>query len=79
MSSICPVFKSELAEKNMTVVSNGSACVVGSHNYVIKKDARFLINSAVASMGYGSSGSNWSVYCIGQDRQLFVWRVMEVS
>ena len=37
----------------MTVVSNGSACVVGSHNYVIQKDARFLINSAVASMGYG--------------------------
>lgn len=44
---------SSLPEKNMTVVSNGSACVVGSHNYVIQKDARFLINSAVASMGYG--------------------------
>ncbi len=42
-----------LPEGNMTVVSNGSACVVGSHNYVIQKDARFLINSAVASMGYG--------------------------
>lgn len=42
-----------LPEGNMTVVSNGSACVVGSHNYVIQKNARFLINSAVASMGYG--------------------------
>lgn len=42
-----------LPDGNMTVVSNGSACVVGSHNYVIKKDARFLINSAIASMGYG--------------------------
>lgn len=42
-----------LPDGNLTVVSNGSACVVGSHNYVIKKDARFLINSAVASMGYG--------------------------
>ena len=42
-----------LSDRNMTVVSNGSACVVGSHNYVIKKDARFLINSGVASMGYG--------------------------
>lgn len=42
-----------LAEGNLTVVSNGSACVVGSHNYVIKKDARFLINSGAASMGYG--------------------------
>ena len=42
-----------LPNGNMTVVSNGSACVVGSHNYVIKKDARFIINSGVASMGYG--------------------------
>lgn len=42
-----------LPEKNITVVSNGSACVVGSHNYVIQKDARFLINSGAASMGYG--------------------------
>ncbi len=42
-----------LPEGNVTVVSNGSACVVGSHNYVIKKDARFIINSGVASMGYG--------------------------
>ncbi len=44
---------SSLSDGNLTVVSNGSACVVGSHNYVIKKDARFLINSGVASMGYG--------------------------
>ena len=44
---------SSLPEKNLTVVSNGSACVVGSHNYVIQKDARFIINSAIASMGYG--------------------------
>ncbi len=44
---------SSLSQGNMTVVSNGSACVVGSHNYVTQKDARFLINSAVASMGYG--------------------------
>lgn len=42
-----------LPDGNLTVVSNGSACVVGSHNYVIKKDGRFLINSGVASMGYG--------------------------
>ena len=44
---------SRLDDGNLTVVSNGSACVVGSHNYVIKKDARFIINSGVASMGYG--------------------------
>lgn len=44
---------SSLPENSLTVVSNGSACVVGSHNYEIKKDSRFIINSAVASMGYG--------------------------
>lgn len=44
---------SSLPEDCLTVVSNGSACVVGSHNYVIKKDSRFLINSGAASMGYG--------------------------
>lgn len=42
-----------LPDGNLTVVSNGSACVVGSHNYVIKENARFIINSGAASMGYG--------------------------
>ena len=41
-----------LNEGQITVVGNGSACVVGSHGYVIKKNQRFIINSAVASMGY---------------------------
>lgn len=40
------------ANGQVTVVGNGSACVVGSHGYVIKRDARFIINSAIASMGY---------------------------
>ena len=43
---------SRLQENQITVVGNGSACVVGSHAYVIKKGQRFIINSAVASMGY---------------------------
>ena len=43
---------SRLSEGQVTVVGNGSACVVGSHGYVIKKDQRFIINSAIASMGY---------------------------
>ena len=41
-----------LHENQVTVVGNGSACVVGSHGYVIKKGQRFIINSAIASMGY---------------------------
>lgn len=43
---------SYLSEGQITVVGNGSACVVGSHAYVIKPQQRFIINSAVASMGY---------------------------
>lgn len=42
----------KLNEGQITVVGNGSACVVGSHAYTIKKDQRFIINSAIASMGY---------------------------
>ena len=41
-----------LPEGRITVVGNGSACVVGSQAYVIKRNQRFIINSAVASMGY---------------------------
>ncbi|MBR2387219.1 MAG: thiamine pyrophosphate-binding protein [Clostridia bacterium] len=41
-----------LPEGYVTVVGNGSACVVGSHAYEIKKGQRFIINSGAASMGY---------------------------
>lgn len=41
-----------LEEEQITVVGNGSACVVGGHGYVIKKGQRFISNSAVAAMGY---------------------------
>lgn len=57
---------SSLPDGNMTVVSNGSACVVGSHNYVIKKGARFIINSAIASMGYGLPAAIGACIAIGK-------------
>ena len=41
-----------LPQDYITVVGNGSACVVGSHGYEIKKGQRFIINSGAASMGY---------------------------
>lgn len=41
-----------LSENQITVVGNGSACVVGGHAYVMKEGQRFITNSAVASMGY---------------------------
>ncbi len=59
-----------LPDGNLTVVSNGSACVVGSHNYTIKKKARFIINSGVASMGYGLPAAIGA--CIASDRRTTV-------
>lgn len=43
---------SRLPEGQITVVGNGSACVVGGHAYILKKGQRFISNSAIASMGY---------------------------
>ncbi len=44
---------SKLPEDSLTAVSNGACCVAGHQAYVIKRGTRFIINSAVASMGYG--------------------------
>ncbi len=43
---------SRLKEGQITVVGNGSACVVGGHAYILKKGQRFITNSAIAAMGY---------------------------
>lgn len=42
-----------LPERAVTVVSNGSASVVGSQSYYIKPGDRFLMNCGISSMGYG--------------------------
>lgn len=42
-----------LPENSLTAVSNGACCVVGHQNWRMKRGTRFIINSAVASMGYG--------------------------
>lgn len=42
----------KLEENQVIVVGNGSACVVGSQSLIIKKGQRFIVNSAIASMGY---------------------------
>lgn len=42
-----------LREGSLTAVSNGACCVVGHQDWCIKKGTRFIINSAIASMGYG--------------------------
>lgn len=65
----------QLQEGQITVVGNGSACVVGSHAFTIKEQQRFIINSAVAAMGYDLpaafgaciAGKQQSVICITGD------------
>ncbi len=42
----------DLPERSLIVVGNGTACAVGSHAFKIKEDERFIVNSALASMGY---------------------------
>ena len=44
---------SELPAGSLTAVSNGACCVVGHQVHIIKSGTRFIINSAIASMGYG--------------------------
>ncbi|MGN0376397.1 MAG: thiamine pyrophosphate-binding protein [Suilimivivens sp.] len=42
-----------LPEGSLTAVSNGACCVVGHQDWCMKKGTRFIINNAIASMGYG--------------------------
>ncbi len=50
-------FLRRLSEKlpagSLTAVSNGACCVAGHQSFCIKEGSRFIINNAVASMGYG--------------------------
>lgn len=43
----------ESGENSFTVVTNGSASVVGSQSYHIAKGQRFVMNCALSSMGFG--------------------------
>lgn len=42
-----------LPETAITIVTNGSASVVGSQSYYIKNGDRFIMNCGLSSMGYG--------------------------
>ncbi len=42
-----------LPKGSLTAVSNGACCVAGHQSWVVKEGTRFIINNAVASMGYG--------------------------
>lgn len=57
-----------LPEGSLSAVSNGACCVAGHQGYIIKKDTRFIINNAVASMGYGLPAAIGLCISAGQKR-----------
>lgn len=57
----------KLPENSLTAVSNGACCVAGHQAYQIKKGTRFIINNAIASMGYGLPAAIG--LCIAGDRK----------
>lgn len=59
-------FSRKLPEKTVTVVANGSASVVGSATYVIKKDSRFIMNCALSSMGYDLPAAVGVAYAVNR-------------
>lgn len=74
------LFSRSLPEGMITVVANGSASVVGSAAYYIKKDQRFIMNCSISSMGYdlpaaiGACVANHdkSIVCIAGDGSIMM-------
>lgn len=71
---------SALPENSLTAVSNGACCVAGHQAYVIKNGTRFIINNAIASMGYGLpaaiglcvSANNKTTVCLEGDGSIMM-------
>lgn len=71
---------SKLPQNSLTAVSNGACCVAGHQAYVIKNGTRFIINNAVASMGYGLpaavglciAGNKKSTVCLEGDGSIMM-------
>lgn len=59
-------FSENLPEKMITVVANGSASVVGSQAYNIKRGQRFIMNCGISSMGYDLPASIGACIANGQ-------------
>ncbi len=64
------ILSKNLPEKAVTVVTNGSASVVGSQSYYIKKEDRFIMNCGLSSMGYGLPASEGA--CIANGRKMTI-------
>ena len=63
-------FSRSLPENMVTVVTNGSASVVGSAAYYIKKGQRFIMNCAMSSMGYDLPAAIGA--CVANDKKPMV-------
>lgn len=69
-----------LPEESLTAVSNGACCVVGHQNWCVKRGTRFIINNAIASMGYGlpaaiglcKAAGNKEVICLEGDGSIMM-------
>lgn len=59
------ILSKKLGEESITVVANGSASVVGSQTYYIKKNDRFIMNCGLSSMGYDLPAAIGA--CVGND------------
>ncbi|MDQ0205139.1 thiamine pyrophosphate-binding protein [Pectinatus haikarae] len=59
-----------LSKNTVTVVANGSASVVGSQSYYIKKGDRFIMNCGLSSMGYGLPAAIGA--CIANDKSAVI-------
>ncbi len=64
------VLSHNLPAKAVTVVTNGSASVVGSQSYYVKENDRFIMNCGLSSMGYGLPAAIGA--CIGNNKQSVV-------
>lgn len=60
-------FSRALPEGAITVVANGSASVVGSAAYFLKKNQRFIMNCGISSMGYDLPAAVGA--CVGSGKQ----------
>ena len=69
-----------LPENSLTAVSNGACCVAGHQCWTVKHGTRFIINSAIASMGYGLpaavglcvSGGKMDTVCLEGDGSIMM-------
>lgn len=61
-------FSRSLEERTITVVANGSASVVGSAAYYIKRGSRFIMNCGLSSMGYDLPAAIGVAVALDQDK-----------